>query len=74
MKSNKKIIKAITRVIVQTMYQYGASVRVGGNDKNITKRVVKSNVKDLVEDDELDYSEIINAVTRKMLDGIKKFD
>jgi len=73
MKNNKKIIKAITRVVVHTMYQYGASVRTGKSNKNITEKAVMKEVENLINDDDLDYSDIVHNVTKMMLDGIKVY-
>lgn len=73
MQDSKKIIKAITRVVVETMSQYGTSVIDTKNDKDVTKKAVRKEVKLLIDDDELDYSEIVDAVTRKMLEGIKHY-
>jgi len=70
MKNNKKIIKAITNVITQTMYQHGTHFSERENGKNVTKKVVKKEVKKLI-DGELDCVEIIIKLTDSFLKGIK---
>ena len=70
MNCDKKIIKAITLVVVETMKQHGTALK-GKNDKNITKRVVKEDVKALIRDDDLDYQDIVNTILAEYLNGIK---
>ena len=73
MENNKKIIKAITTVVVQTMYQHGTSFKSEKSKKDATKKIVKAEVRKLYDADELDYSDIVDKVTREMLAGIKEY-